>query len=61
MSSRRVNSFDSRSYRWSLPKMPIASATTANIGTPNTNAPNIRWISAATQTAVRLPNTGNSR
>src|SRR2546426_493099 len=41
--------------------MPIASATTAKIGTPSTNAANIRWISAAIQIAARLPITGKSR
>src|SRR5258708_6581490 len=41
--------------------MPIASATTAKIGTPSTNAANIRWISAAIHTAARLPMSGKSR
>src|SRR5260370_828257 len=40
--------------------MPIASATTANIGTPRTKAANIRWTSAAIHTAARAPMTGNS-
>ena len=33
----------------------------AKIGTPKTNAANIRWISAAIQTAARLPIHGKSR
>src|SRR5881394_2556568 len=41
--------------------MPIPSATTAKIGTPSTNAANIRWISAAIHTAARLPISGKSR
>src|SRR5260370_12562380 len=40
--------------------MPIASATTANIGTPRTKAANMRWTSAAIHTAARAPMTGNS-
>src|ERR1041384_1433230 len=40
--------------------MPIASATTANIGTPRTNAANMRCTSAAIHTAPRAPMPGNS-
>src|SRR4051812_27594008 len=42
----------------SLPTMPISSQMTANIGTPSTNAANIRWTSAAIQTAPRAPMPG---
>ena len=59
-SNRRVNSLARPSYFASLPKIPIASATTANIGTPRTNAANIRCTWAAIQTAPRAPTTGNS-
>src|SRR6266511_859891 len=38
----------------------MASVTTANIGTPSTNAANIRCTSAAIHTAARAPMTGNS-
>jgi hypothetical protein len=38
--------------------MPMSSVITANIGTPSTNAANIRWTSAAIQTAARMPMTG---
>src|SRR5258708_10358068 len=40
--------------------MPMASATTANIGTPRTKAATIRWTSAAIHTAACAPMTGNS-
>jgi len=40
--------------------MPIASVTTANIGTPSTNAANIRCTSAVIHTNARAPITGNS-
>src|SRR6266487_5267746 len=40
--------------------MPIASVTTANIGTPSTNAANIRCTSAVIQMKARAPITGNS-
>src|SRR5260370_23425608 len=40
--------------------MPIASATTANIGTRRRKAANIRWTSAAIHTAAGAPMTGNS-
>jgi hypothetical protein len=56
----RVNSFASLSYRSSLPKMPIASTTIANIGTPSTNAANIRCTWAAIQIAPRAPISGKS-
>src|SRR5439155_14017967 len=59
-SNRRVNSLLSRSERSSPPKIPIASVTTANIGTPSTNAANIRCTSAAIHTAARAPMRGNS-
>jgi hypothetical protein len=58
--SRRVNSFESLSYRESLPTMPINSVITANIGTPSTNAANIRWICAVIHTAPRPPTLGKS-
>src|SRR5688500_1689629 len=38
--------------------MPMSSVTTANIGTPSTKAANIRWTSAAIQTAPRPPTPG---
>src|SRR5437762_13671352 len=40
--------------------MPIASVTTANIGTPSTNAANIRRTTAVIHTNARAPITGNS-
>ena len=50
-----MNSLARPSYFASLPKIPIASATTANIGTPRTNAANIRCTWAAIQTASTGP------
>ena len=47
-----MNSLAKRSYRASPPKIPSASATTANIGTPSTKAANIRCTCAAIQTAA---------
>src|SRR5215204_4009874 len=38
--------------------MPMSSVTTANIGTPRTNAANMRCTSAAIQTAPRAPTPG---
>src|SRR5256885_16675550 len=40
--------------------MPIASVTTANMGTPSTKAANIRCTSAVIHTNARAPMTGNS-
>src|SRR5213593_2790707 len=40
--------------------MPIASVTTANIGTPSTKAANIRCTSAVIHTNARAPIRGNS-
>src|SRR5207237_1988881 len=38
--------------------MPMSSVMTANIGTPRTNAANMRWTSAAIHTAPRAPTPG---
>src|SRR5438067_122324 len=53
-----LNSFDSLSYFTSFPTIPISAQITANIGTPSTNAANMRWTSAAIHTAPRGPMPG---